>query len=199
MKGLKLIHAAYGDPDRALIRAVYTDKDGNMVAHMHSNNPKDAEIKQIMKAYTEYDLAKNYVDDAREDAAMRQILAGMNASVMPNYQIVNLIDHLAKSDPDLQEYDKVIKYLQDHDDPTVEYIQSEPVKIDYTFDQLMEIFEERENLFKLKLSMFEMDDVKKADRKIKSQLRKSNDVVELFGLLYNLRNSSDSEQSESED
>lgn len=196
---MKLINAMYGSDDRSLIRAIYQDDEGNTVAHMISSAANDEMYKEIMEKYTEYDLAKNYVDLQREEGSLRAILDSMNQSPMPNWQILSLVERLAASDVEKQEYDKVIEYLNKNEDEplTVQYVEAPA--IDYTYDQLMEIFAERENLFKVKLSLFEMDEVKNADRAIKSKLRKSSDIVELFALLHSLRQTTDSEQTESED
>lgn len=69
-----------------------------------------------------------------------------------------------------------------------------------TLQKIAKYNKDTESLFKLKLEIFELPEVKEStNRQLKSKIRKSKNCFEIFGVLYELMEQLDNEPLESQD
>jgi hypothetical protein len=143
----------------------------NLSVQMHSYNPENKFVLQILAEHSEEDLQRNYVE-------------------------FNKIENLRKKyfEKFVDRFDEIIDYL-DSGVPSQEVI-----KVPVTLTEIINLGKNPEDFFKLKLEIFELPEVKGSkDRQWKASMRKATTSLELLALLNAADVNLESESSESQD
>jgi len=165
----RLVEARFADISFSMIRACFKnyEKDGEFHIEMYQydeENPSKP-VREILQEYSRYDLEKNYHD--------------FNKAEEWKWRMYNTF---------LERSDEIIPYIESGITPTIE--ESKPINL----ENILGISDNAEDFFKLKLEIFELDEVKTSkDRKWKASMRKATSTLELLSLLNEVYQTSDSE------
>lgn len=171
----RLVNARFTDHTCTMIRCEFKNYDKpegeNLSVQMHSYNPENKFVLQILAEHSEEDLQRNYVE-------------------------FNKIENLRKKyfEKFVDRFDEIIDYL-DSGVPSQEVI-----KVPVTLTEIINLGKNPEDFFKLKLEIFELPEVKGSkDRQWKASMRKATTSLELLALLNAADVNLESESSESQD
>lgn len=165
----RLVEARFADISFSMIRACFKnyEKDGEFHIEMYSYNPENPskEVKTVLEQFSVYDLEKNYHD--------------FNKSEEWKWRMYNTF---------IERSDEIIPYIESGITPTIQ--EAKPINL----ENILGISDNAEDFFKLKLEIFELDEVKTSkDRKWKASMRKATSTLELLSLLNEVYQTSDSE------
>ena len=174
----RLVEARFADATMTLIRACFKDytdpKNPVFNIEMYSYD-KDApassqskEVKEILKEIPIVDLERNYFDfNKAEEWKWRM------------YQTF------------LERSDEIIPYIESGITPEV--VEAKPINL----QTIKEIGNNAEDFFKLKLEIFELEEVKNSkNRQWKAKMRKATTTLELLSLLYEVYSTIENESGE---
>lgn len=171
----RLINARFSDASCTMIRCEFKNYElpegENISVQMHSYNPENKFVKQILAEHSEEDLERNYVE-------------------------FNKIENLRQKYFNIfvDRFDEIIDYL-DSGVPAQEVVEK-PI----TLANITSLADNAEDFFKLKLEIFELPQVKNSkDRKWKAAMRKATTSLELLALLGTVAAAPESESSEQQD
>ena len=171
----RLVNARFTDHTCTMIRCEFKNYDKpegeKLSVQMHSYNPENKFVLQILAEHSEEDLQRNYVE-------------------------FNKIENLRKKyfEKFVDRFDEIIDYL-DSGVPSQEVI-----KVPVTLTEIINLGKNPEDFFKLKLEIFELPEVKGSkDRQWKASMRKATTSLELLALLNAADVNLESESSESQD
>jgi len=158
-----------------MIRAEFKDyskpEGENLSIQMHTYNPQNKIVQQILAEHSEEDLERNYVEFNKMESLRKKM-----------FEVF------------VERFDEIIDYL-DSGVPAQEVVEK-PV----TLVNIMNLADNAEDFFKLKLEIFELPQVKNSkDRKWKAAMRKATTSLELLGLLSKADVVPESESSEQQD
>ena len=171
----RLINARFTDPTCTMIRCEFKDYDKpegeNISIQMHSYNPENKFVKQILAEHNEEDLERNYVEFNKMES-LRQLM----------FQKF------------VERFDEIIDYL-DSGIPAQEVVEKE-----VTLQSIRDLGNNAEDFFKLKLEIFELEEVKASkNRQWKAAMRKATTTLELLGLLNEVYSTLENDEGERED
>ena len=171
----RLINARFTDPTCTMIRCEFKDYDKpegeNISIQMHSYNPENKFVKQILAEHNEEDLERNYVEFNKMES-LRQLM----------FQKF------------VERFDEIIDYL-DSGIPAQEVVEKE-----VTLQSIRDLGNNAEDFFKLKLEIFELEEVKASkNRQWKAAMRKATTTLELLGLLHEVYATLENEEGERQD
>lgn len=174
----KVVSAVFVDTEYSIIKVRYEDNDGNLSAY-HLEVDQDHPDYQALLAEG-WDTDKIIDETAEEKRAQSaafntevQYAARLLAQEMVNAG--SLEDEIRARERKLLELDQTL--------------QSKTKSIDA--DLFSHIFEEnsnKEELFKCKLWALELEEIKNADKTIKSSIRKSTRITQVLGIVDSLLN-----------
>ena len=177
----RLVEARFADATMTLIRACFKDytdpKNPVFNIEMYSYD-KDAptssqskEVKEILKEIPVIKLEQNYFDfNKAEEWKWRM------------YQTF------------LERSDEIIPYIESGITP--EIVEAKPINL----QTIKEIGNSAEDFFKLKLEIFELEEVKNSkNRQWKAKMRKATTTLELLSLLYEVYSTVENESGERQD
>ena len=172
----RLVEARFADMSFTMIRACYKDysdpKNPTFNIQMYSYDPnattQSKEVQEILKEYPVYSLEKNYHDfNKAEEWKWRM------------YQTF------------LERADEIIPYIESGITP--EIVEAKPINL----QTIRDIGNNPEDFFKLKLEIFELDEVKSSkNRQWKAKMRKATTTLELLSLLYEVYSTVENESGE---
>jgi len=174
----RLVEARFADVSLTLIRACFKDysdpKNPVFNIEMYSydrNAPESAqskEVREILKEYPLIQLEQNYFDfNKAEEWKWRM------------YQTF------------LERADEIIPYIESGITP--EIVEAKAINL----QTIKEIGNNAEDFFKLKLEIFELDEVKNSkNRQWKAKMRKATTTLELLSLLYEVYSTVENELGE---
>lgn len=171
----RLVNARFTDRTCTMIRAEFKDyskpEGENLSIQMHTYNPQNKIVQQILAEHSEEDLERNYVEFNKMESLRKKM-----------FEVF------------VERFDEIIDYL-DSGVPAQEVVEK-PV----TLANIMNLADNAEDFFKLKLEIFELPQVKNSkDRKWKASMRKATTSLELLGLLSKADVVPESESSEQQD
>lgn len=172
----RLVEARFTDPSFTLIRACFKDytdpKNPVFNVQMYGFDPNaqkhSKEVNEILKEFPVIELEKNYADfNKAEEWKMRM------------YQTF------------LERADEILEYINSGITP--EIVEAKPINL----QTIKEIGNSPEDFFKLKLEIFELDEVKNSkNRQWKAKMRKATTTLELLSLLYEVYSTVENESGE---
>ena len=175
----RLVEARFADVSFTMIRACYKDysdpKNPTFNIQMYSYDPnattQSKEVQEILKEYPVYNLEKNYHD--------------FNKAEEWKWRMYNTF---------LERADEIIPYIESGITP--EIVEAKPINL----QTIREIGNNPEDFFKLKLEIFELDEVKSSkNRQWKAKMRKATTTLELLALLYEVYSTIENESGERQD
>jgi len=178
----KLDTARFTDTSRSLIRYEWDDKKADMHYIEHVTfNPEDKTVKQILKQFTIEDLEKNYVEFNKHEAEGHRYMT----EFITHYDALTaIIDKRWNDIPEGYEIGagQVMK------------------QGDISLESIKEVGNDQEKFFKLKLEIFELQEVKNSkNRQWKAKMRKATTTLELLALLYEVYSTLENEEGERQD
>lgn len=171
----RLVNARFTDRTCTMIRAEFKDyskpEGENITIQMHTYNPENKFVRQILAEHSEEDLERNYVEFNKMEDLRKKM-----------FEIF------------VERFDEIIDYL-DSGVPAQEVVEK-PI----TLASIRSLPDDAEAFFKLKLEIFELPEVKNSkDRKWKAAMRKATTTLELLGLLSKVDVAPESESSVQQD
>lgn len=173
----RLVEARFSDPSFTMIRACFKDYEKpegeNYTINMYSYDPDNPSkiVRQILEEYPQIKLEQNYYD--------------FNKSEEWKWRMYNTF---------LEKADEIIPYIESGIQP------AETIEKPVTLQSIKELGNNAEEFFKLKLEIFELDEVKQSkNRQWKAKMRKATTTLELLSLLYEVYSTVENEQGESQD
>jgi len=165
----RLVEARFADVSFSMIRACFKnyEEDDKFYIEMYSYNPDDPskEVREILEEFPQYQLEKNYHD--------------FNKSEEWKWRMYNTF---------LERGDEILAYIDSGIEPTIQ--EAKPINL----ENIVGISDNAEDFFKLKLEIFELQEVKSSkDRAWKASMRKATSTLELLSLLNEVYQTSDSE------
>jgi hypothetical protein len=153
----RLVYARFMDKECTAIRAEFKDYEQDVRSVQHySYNPEDKIIRQILDEFPEEVLEKNYVEFNKSEATRQRYLEKF-----------------------IERFDEIVNFLDSGISNTV------VKETEVTLQTIKEIGNDAEKFFKLKLEIFELEEVKNSkNRKWKASMRKATTTLELLSLLY---------------
>jgi len=171
----RLVNARFADSTCTMIRCEFKDYEKpegeNLSIQMHTYNPENKFVQQILAEHSEEDLARNFHE-------------------------FNKMENLRKAyfEKFVMRFDEIIDYLDSGVQP------QEVVEAPVSLESIINLGKNPEDFFKLKLEIFELPEVKSSkDRQWKASMRKATTSLELLGLLSAADVNLESESSESQD
>ena len=175
----RLVEARFADASMTMIRACFKDyadpKNPQFNIEMYSYDAEatsqSKEVQEILKEFPIMQLEKNYFD--------------YNKAEEWKWRMYNQF---------LERSDEIIPYLESGITP--EIVEAKPINL----QTIKEIGNNAEDFFKLKLEIFELDEVKNSkNRQWKAKMRKATTTLELLSLLYEVYSIVENEQGERQD
>ena len=171
----RLINARFADMSFSLIRAEFKDYDkpegDNITVQMYTYNPEDKTVKQILEEYPQIKLEENY--------------ANFNKVEEERARLFGIF---------LERRDEILDYINSGITPQI--VEANPINL----QSIKEIGNDAEKFFKLKLEIFELEEVKNSkNRQWKAKMRKATTTLELLSLLYEVYSTIENEQGERPD
>jgi len=171
----RLINARFANLECNMIRCEFKDYErpegDNLSVQMHHYNPENKFVKQILAEYTEEDLERNYVQFSKMETLRKQMFEKF-----------------------VERFDEIIDYL-DSGTPAQEVVEKE-----ITLQSIRDLGNNSEAFFKLKLEIFELEEVKASkNRQWKAAMRKATTTLELLGLLHEVYATLENEEGERQD
>tara|TARA_R110002153_G_scaffold92909_1_gene225326 strand:+ start:158 stop:691 length:534 start_codon:yes stop_codon:yes gene_type:complete len=171
----RLINARFTDPTCTMIRCEFKDYDKpegtNISIQMHSYNPENKFVKEILAEHNEEDLERNYVEFNKMENLRQQMFQKF-----------------------VERFDEIIDYL-DSGVPAQQVVEA-PV----TLSAIKDVGNVPEDFFKLKLEIFELEEVKNSkNRQWKAAMRKATTSLELLSLLNEVYSTLENEEGERQD
>lgn len=168
----RLIDARFADISFTLIRAEFKDYDkpeGDQVTvKMYTYDPKVKVVKEILKEFPLIKLEENY--------------ANFNKIEEHRARLFGIF---------LERHEEISEYINSGITP--EIVEEKPINL----QTIKEIGNNAEDFFKLKLEIFELEEVKNSkNRKWKASMRKASTTLELLSLLYEVYSTVENEQGE---
>jgi hypothetical protein len=168
----RLIDARFADISFTLIRAEFKDYDkpeGDQVTvKMYTYDPKVKVVKEILKEFPLIKLEENY--------------ANFNKIEEHRARLFGIF---------LERHEEITEYINSGITP--EIVEEKPINL----QTIKEIGNNAEDFFKLKLEIFELEEVKNSkNRKWKASMRKATTTLELLSLLYEVYSTVENEQGE---
>lgn len=151
-------YARFTDQSCSLIRVEYKRDDGSVYVEHHTYNPDDEMVQKILAEYPVEQLEKEFVEWNK-----REVTTGEYFHYFQNHAeaICAIIDngtHIDQPAPD-----------------------AGPV----TLERIKDLGNNAEDFFKLKLEIFELEEVKASkNRAWKAKMRKASTTLELLALLW---------------
>ena len=173
----RLVEARFSDPSFTMIRACFKDyekpEEDAFTINMYSYDPDNPSkiVRQILEEYPVIKLEQNYYD--------------FNKAEEWKWRMYNTF---------LERADEIIPYIESGIQP------AEAVEKPITLQSIKELGNNAEEFFKLKLEIFELDEVKQSkNRQWKAKMRKATTTLELLSLLYEVYSTIENEQGERQD
>ena len=171
----RLVNARFADRSCTMIRAEFKDyskpEGENLSIQMHTYNPQNKVVQQILAEHSEEDLERNFVEFNKMEALRKKMFETF-----------------------VERFDEIIDYL-DSGVPAQQVVEKS-----VTLTNIISLADNAEDFFKLKLEIFELPQVKNSkDRKWKAAMRKATTSLELLGLLSKADAVPESESSEQKD
>jgi hypothetical protein len=167
----RLVNARFTDTDNTLIRAEFKnyENDGAVTIAHHAFNPENKIVHEILQEFSPEDLERNYVEFNKEESI-----------------------RVAYFNKFAERFDEIVDYL---DSGVAPQAPAEEKPINLT--SIKEIGNNAEEFFKLKLEVFELEEVKNSkNRKWKASMRKATTSLELLSLLYEVYSTLENEEGE---
>lgn len=175
----RLVEARFTDPSFTLIRACFKDytdpKNPVFNVQMYGFDPNakkhSKEVNKILEEFPVIQLEKNYAD--------------FNKSEEWKMRMYNTF---------LERGDEILEYINSGITP--EIVEAKPINL----QTIKEIGNSPEDFFKLKLEIFELEEVKNSkNRQWKAKMRKATTTLELLSLLYEVYSTVENESGERQD
>jgi hypothetical protein len=167
----KVVDAYYFSEDYTMIEVIYKNDNNEMVSYVLEANPEHSDMQDLeADGWTVEKLAESTVEYKKQqstafsEAIQKQVDEIINESQMQLKKKLNNLEqqiHIKSKMADEELYDKIISSNEDND-----------------------------SLFKFKLWLLEQPNIKKADRKVKTDIRKAKTIVEGFAILHGVSSSS---------
>lgn len=166
----ELSYARFTDQTCSLIRAEFKREDGSIYVEHHTYNPDDEMVAKILEDFGPETLEKEYVEwNKREKTTARYFEYFQQHAP----QICDIVDN---------------GLLEN-----AEEAKAKPI----TIQNIKELGNNAEEFFKLKLEIFELEEVKNSkNRKWKASMRKATTSLELLSLLYEVYSTLENEEGE---
>ncbi len=185
----KVVDAQFVDEQHSIIKVLY-DQDGSLYVYNLDVNPDHPDYKELMsegwdlekiaESTAEYKKAESAAFNIEVNQAARAIaqeMLGMKVLQDERDRLAaekeNLGAQVSSKEETLIGLDKEVK------------IKTNQVDSAY-FEHLLEMNENKEELFKAKLWALELEVVKSADKDIKSSIRKATRITQVLGIIDNL-------------
>lgn len=166
-----LSYARFTDDACTLIRAEYRRDDGSIFTEHHTYNPDDEMVAKILAEFSAEDLEREYTEWNKREVTTAQYF----------------------------------QYFQQHAERICEIIDNkihfdEPQEKALSLLNIKEVGNNPEEFFKLKLEIFELEEVKGSkNRQWKAAMRKASTSLELLSLLYEVYSTLENEEGERQD
>lgn len=179
----EITYARFTDTSRSLIRYHIGDAEGTKIEHC-TYDPNNSQCKEILKKFGLETLEKNYVDFNKAESTTFNYFNIFTENID---EITAIID---KRWHDLPAHSEILDGIQ---------IEEKEI-VNVGIKAITDIHNDQEHFFKLKLEIFELDEVKSSsDRAWKARMRKATTSLELLATLYEVYSKADSEEAESQD
>lgn len=167
----RLINARFTDENANVIRAEFKNYETEEVSiNIYTFNPEDKFIQKILKEYTPEDLERNYVEFNKQEAIRQRYFQKF-----------------------VERFDEIVDYLDSGVVPSTAPEEPEPINL----KAIQGIGNDPQDFFKLKLEIFELDEVKNSkNRQWKAKMRKATTTLELLALLYEVYSTLENEEGE---
>jgi hypothetical protein len=170
----ELSYARFTDESCTLIRAEWTREDGSMHTSHHTYDPENPDVKNILGEYSAQDLEKEWSEWNKREVTTREYFDYFQEHAVAICDIIDNGRH--------------------HEAGT--NIVEKPINL----QSIKELGNNAEEFFKLKLEIFELDEVKNSkNRRWKAQMRKATTSLELLSLLYEVYSTLENEEGERQD
>jgi len=168
----RLINARFADISFSLIRAEFKDYDkpegDNITVQMYTYDPENKTVKQILEEYPQIKLEENYTNFNKIEEERARMFGIF-----------------------LERRDEILDYINSGITP--EIVEAKPINL----QSIKEIGNNAEDFFKLKLEIFELEEVRNSkNRQWKAKMRKATTTLELLSLLYEVYSTVENEQGE---
>lgn len=186
---MAIVNAYFNDTNKQTISVVQETKAKGQWTEVTSFLPNDDLTQKVLKKFTIADLEKNYWEFIDKETYMSEMYG----------QFLYVFNHGGLEDKEF--VDEFRFYVQNRF-ALREAVQKLGTNIpSLKVEDIISIdSSKKEQLFQLKLEVFELDKVKESnDRPWKSRLRKANSALELFSELHLGLSGSADESSESQD
>jgi len=175
---MKITYARFANPSRDLIE-YWTEGTARLCTY----NPESEECKRILKDFDIQSLEKNYIDFSAEMIKQHDYFNKFQENIDAITAIIDKRWH------DLPEHSEITEGMN----------LNIEVK-DISIENIINIGNDEEKFFRLKLKTFELPEVKAcSDNDLKSKMRKSSTSLELLANLYEVYCALDNEEGESQD
>ena len=167
----RLVYARFMDKDCTTIRAEfknYEDQGTPSILHF-TYNPEDKVVKQLLAEIPEEILEKNYVEFNKQEAIRKGYFEKF-----------------------VERFDEITEYLDSG------VVPDAPAKeVEINLQTIKDIGNDAEKFFKLKLEIFELEEVKNSkNRQWKASMRTATTTLELLSLLYEVYSTLENEAGE---
>lgn len=166
----RLVYARFMDRECTAIRAEFKNysEDTRSIQH-YSYNPEDKIVKEILSEFPEEVLEKNYVEFNKSESIRQRYFQKF-----------------------VERFDEIIEYIDSGIVP-----QAAAKEKEINLLSIKEIGNDAEKFFKLKLEIFELEEVKNSkNRQWKASMRKATTTLELLSLLYEVYSTLENEAGE---
>jgi len=167
----RLVYARFMDKDCTTIRAEFKNYEtqGTPSILHFTYNPNDKVVRQLLEQIPEEILEKNYVEFNKQEAIRKGYFEKF-----------------------VERFDEIIEYLDSGVIPEAPAKEKE-----INLQTIKDIGNDAEKFFKLKLEIFELEEVKNSkNRQWKASMRKATTTLELLSLLYEVYSTLENEAGE---
>ena len=167
----RLVYARFMDKDCTTIRAEFKNYENQGVPSIlhFTYNPEDKVVKQLLAEIPEEILEKNYVEFNKQEAIRKGYFEKF-----------------------VERFDEIIEYIDSGIIPEAPAKEKE-----INLQTIKDIGNDAEKFFKLKLEIFELEEVKNSkNRQWKASMRKATTTLELLSLLYEVYSTLENEAGE---
>lgn len=174
----KIISAQYIDAEYSIIKVVYDD-NGVPTVYNLDVNPEHPDYQDLVaEGWTQEKLIEETAEIKRAQTAAFNVEVMTAAKQLMGLEIIR-----QEKDKLLSEVDSVKKQLLDLDQVTK--VKTKTVDSEL-YNYILNENENKEELFKCKLWALELDQVKGADKSVKSSIRKSTRITQVLSIVDNL-------------
>lgn len=186
----KIANVIWVDQDKTLAKVFFESNDITEIPVISIDNENDELTKKVKTLYTESDITQN-TNDYNKYQGEREVLFQQFLESYLDWK------NWKESKNKIQELEEQLRAKPKEVEKIVEKVVEKEVEVDKIVEKIVErrtpttlkiildLAEDKASFFKLKLEIFELDQIKNSkDREMKANLRKAKTVPELLAHLH---------------